>query len=138
MSLVKPSDYVFMQFGNNDMQTRGHNAMWPADDHDEDWTNVHSDADTDYQTILKDWSARVKAKGAIPVIVAPYTKQRSGAPDRAGLRTIRRRPKMRPTNQARPFSISPLSAPMCLRLLAHRTATWRTSTASILARTALT
>jgi hypothetical protein len=35
LSLVKKGDYVFMQFGNNDMQTRGHNAMWPADDHDE-------------------------------------------------------------------------------------------------------
>ena len=87
MSLAKPGDYVFMQFGNNDMQTRGHNAMWPADDHDEDWANVHSDADTDYQSILKDWSAQVKAKGAIPVIVAPYTKQRGGTPDPAGLRT---------------------------------------------------
>jgi beta-galactosidase len=86
-SLVKPGDYVFMQFGNNDMQTRGHNAMWPADDHEEDWENVHSDADTDYQTILEDWSAQVKAKGATPVIVAPYTKQRGGAPDPAGLRT---------------------------------------------------
>ena len=87
MSLVKQGDYVFIQFGNNDMQTRGHNAMWPADDHDEDWANVHSDADTDYQTILKDWSAQVKAKGATPVIVAPYTKQRNGAPDPTGLRT---------------------------------------------------
>ncbi len=86
MSLVKQGDYVFIQFGNNDMQTRGHNAMWPADDHDEDWANVHSDADTDYQTILKDWSAQVKAKGATPVIVAPYTKQRNGAPDPTGLR----------------------------------------------------
>src|SRR5262245_54188696 len=86
MSLVKKGDYVFMQFGNNDMQTRGHNAMWPAGDHEEDWANVHSDADTDYQTILKDWSAQVKAKGAIPVIVAPYTKQRGGAADPEGLR----------------------------------------------------
>ena len=86
MSLVKKGDYVFMQFGNNDMQTRGHNAMWPADDHDEDWANVHSDADTDYQAILKDWSAQVRAKGATPVIVAPYTKQRGGAADPEGLR----------------------------------------------------
>jgi lysophospholipase L1-like esterase len=86
MSLVKPGDYVFMQFGNNDMQTSGHNAMWPADDHAEDWANVHSAADTDYQSILKEWSAQVKAKGATPVIVSPYTKQRGGAPDPAGLR----------------------------------------------------
>lgn len=86
MSLVKNGDYVFMQLGNNDMQTSGHNAMWPADDHDEDWAAVHSDAETDYQTILKDWAAQVKLAGATPVIVSPYTKQRNGAPDPAGLR----------------------------------------------------
>ena len=84
MSLVKKGDYVFMQFGNNDSQTSGHNAMWPADDHSEDWNVVHSDANTDYQTILKDWSAQVKAKGAIPIIVAPYTRQTAGAPQAGG------------------------------------------------------
>ncbi|HVT81575.1 MAG TPA: GDSL-type esterase/lipase family protein, partial [Phycisphaerae bacterium] len=81
MSLVKKGDYVFMQFGNNDSQTSGHNGMWPADDHSEDWNVVHSDADTDYQTILKDWSAQVKAKGAIPVIVSPYARQTGGIPN---------------------------------------------------------
>jgi lysophospholipase L1-like esterase len=86
MSLVKKGDYVFMQFGNNDMQNSGHNAMWPAEDHEEDWAAVHSDADTDYQMILKDWAGQVKAAGAVPVIVSPYTKQRAGAPDVAGLR----------------------------------------------------
>ncbi len=84
MSLVKKGDYVFMQFGNNDSQTSGHNAMWPADDHSEDWNVVHSDAATDYQTILKDWSAQVKAKGATPVIIAPYTRQTGGAPQAGG------------------------------------------------------
>jgi hypothetical protein len=84
MSLVKKGDYVFMQFGNNDSQSSGKNAMWPPEDTAEDWANVHSDANTDYQTILKDWSAQVKAKGAIPVIVAPYTRQTAGAPQAGG------------------------------------------------------
>ncbi|MBP8304903.1 MAG: rhamnogalacturonan acetylesterase [Phycisphaerae bacterium] len=87
LSLLKGGDYVFMQFGNNDMQSRGHNALWPADDHDEDWSATFSDPNTDYQDILKDWSAQVKAKGAIPVVVSPYTKARRGEPDPAGLRT---------------------------------------------------
>jgi len=86
MSLVKKGDYVFMQFGNNDMQTSGHNGMWPVEDKSEDWANVHSAADGDYQVILKEWAAEVKGKGAVPVIVSPYTKQRNGAPDAAGLR----------------------------------------------------
>ena len=116
MSLVKQGDYVLMQFGNNDMQTSGHNAMWPADDHEEDWANVHSDADTDYQTILKDWSAQVKAKRATPVIVAPYTKQRGGVPILQGSAPILKPLKKPPMIPGRRFLTSRRSAATCSAL----------------------
>ena len=137
MSLVKPGDYVFMQFGNNDMQTPGHNAMWPADDHEEDWANVHSDADTDYQSILKDWSAQVKAKGAIPVIVAPYTSS-AAASDPAGLRTYPQAAEKAANESSTPFlNLTAISTDV-LETLGPPDGISLTSTASTHARTALT
>ena len=74
MSEVKKGDYVFLQFGHNDLNKTGHNAIWPADDHDGDWANTYSEANTDYKKGLEDYANEAKAKGAIPVIVSPMTK----------------------------------------------------------------
>jgi lysophospholipase L1-like esterase len=74
MSNVKAGDYVFMQFGHNDLNKTGRNAMWPATDLQELWSNTYSPADTDYKKLLEDYANEVKAKGAIPVIVSPMTK----------------------------------------------------------------
>jgi lysophospholipase L1-like esterase len=87
MSQARAGDYVFMQFGHNDLNKTGHNAMWPATDKEEDWTNTYSQADTDYKKLLEDYANEVKAKGAIPVIVSPMTKIniRTGELNVAGL-----------------------------------------------------
>ena len=74
MSQVKPGDYVFMQFGHNDLNKTGRNAMWPADQPSGDWSKTYSEANTDYKQLLKDYAEEVKKKGAIPVIVSPMTK----------------------------------------------------------------
>ncbi len=71
---LKPGDYVFMQFGHNDLNKTGHNAIWPADDHEGDWPNTYAEANTDYKQLLKDYAAEVKQHGGIPVIVSPMTK----------------------------------------------------------------
>ncbi len=88
MSELKPGDFVFMQFGHNDLNKTGHNAIWPADDHDGDWAKTYSDANTDYKKILEEYATEAKAKGAIPVIVSPMTKIdiRSGQLNIAGLK----------------------------------------------------
>jgi lysophospholipase L1-like esterase len=85
MSQVKPGDYVFMQFGHNDLNKSGHNAMWPGADGD--WSRTYSPADTDYKQLLEAYAAEVKQKGAIPVIVSPMTKIniRTGELNIAGL-----------------------------------------------------
>lgn len=77
MSLVKPGDYVFMQFGHNDLNVRGRNAMWPTDDPEGDWTKTYS-AEADYTQELVDMANEAKAKGATPVIVSPMTKIQIG------------------------------------------------------------
>ncbi|MGA2230546.1 MAG: rhamnogalacturonan acetylesterase [Tepidisphaeraceae bacterium] len=85
MSLVKPGDYVFMQFGHNDLNKTGHNAMWPGADGD--WSRSYSPAETDYKQLLEKYAAEVKQKGATPVIVSPMTKIniRTGELNIAGL-----------------------------------------------------
>jgi hypothetical protein len=74
---VKKGDYVFFQFGHNDLNKTGHNAIWPPDDHDGDWPNTYVDASTDYKRLLEEYSAAVKARGGTPVIVSPMTKIQS-------------------------------------------------------------
>jgi lysophospholipase L1-like esterase len=85
MSQVKPADYVFMQFGHNDLNKTGHNAMWPGPEGE--WSHTYSEANTDYKRLLEDYAGQVKARGAIPVIVSPMTKIniRDGKLNTAGL-----------------------------------------------------
>jgi len=71
---LKPGDYVFMQFGHNDLNKNGHNGIWPTDDHEGDWANTFVDPNTDYKQLLKAYAAEVKQRGGIPVIVSPMTK----------------------------------------------------------------
>jgi lysophospholipase L1-like esterase len=87
MGELQPGDYVFMQFGTNDLNKTGHNAIWPADDHAGDWANTYVEGE-DYKNLLKQYAAEVKAKGGIPVIVSPMTKidSRTGAINPTGLR----------------------------------------------------
>ncbi len=87
MELIKPGDYVFIQFGHNDLNARGHDAMWPLDDQAGEWVRTHSDALTDYKWELATDALEVKRHGGIPVIVSPMTKIdiRTGALNTAGL-----------------------------------------------------
>ena len=87
MSLMRPGDYVFMQFGHNDLNRTGHDAMWPRDDAAGDWVNTHSEANTDYKWLLAAYAVEVRRRGGIPVIVSPMTKidRRTGRINRAGL-----------------------------------------------------
>jgi lysophospholipase L1-like esterase len=87
MSLMKPGDYVFLQFGHNDLNKSGHDAMWPREDASGDWVNTHSDANTDYKWLLAAYAAEVKRRGGTPVIVSPMTKLnlRTGQLNAAGL-----------------------------------------------------
>lgn len=74
LSMAKPGDYIFMQFGHNDKnRPSGTDAMWPADSWSGQWSNKVSAADTDYKEGLKQFITEAKAKGAIPVIVTPMT-----------------------------------------------------------------
>ncbi|HVU39353.1 MAG TPA: GDSL-type esterase/lipase family protein [Opitutales bacterium] len=84
---IKPGDYVFMQFGTNDLNKSGHNGIWPADDHEGDWPNTYVEGE-DYKNLLKQYAAEAKAKGATPVIVSPMTKinARTGEINFTGLR----------------------------------------------------
>ena len=74
MSAMKPGDYVFVQFGHNDLNKAGHDAMWPREDAAGEWVNTHSDANTDYKWLLAAYAVEVKRRGGIPVIVSPMTK----------------------------------------------------------------
>jgi len=87
MELVRPGDYVFIQFGHNDLNARGHDAMWPLDDAAGEWIRTHSEALKDYKWELATFALEARRHGAIPVIVSPMTKIdiRSGALNTAGL-----------------------------------------------------
>jgi lysophospholipase L1-like esterase len=74
MEAMKPGDYVFMQFGHNDLNQRGHDAMWAREDKAGDWVNTFADANTDYKWLLASYAVEVKRRGGIPVIVSPMTK----------------------------------------------------------------
>jgi lysophospholipase L1-like esterase len=74
MDLIKPGDYVFMQFGHNDSKKSGHDPMWPADDKEGDWAITHSDANTDYKWGLATNAVEIMRHGGIPVIVSPMTR----------------------------------------------------------------
>ena len=74
MALMKPGDYVFMQFGHNDLNQKGHDAMWPLDDQAGEWVNTYSEANTDYKWLLASYAVEISRRGGIPVIVSPMTK----------------------------------------------------------------
>ena len=87
MEAMRPGDYVFMQFGHNDLNQRGHDAMWAREDKAGDWVNTHSEANTDYKWLLASYAVEVKRRGGIPVIVSPMTKVdlRTGTINATGL-----------------------------------------------------
>jgi lysophospholipase L1-like esterase len=84
---VKKGDYVFLQFGHNDLNKSGRNAIWPSNDPAGDWSLTYSEANTDYKRLLMEYATEVKMKGAIPVIVTPMTKiqSKTGEINAAGL-----------------------------------------------------
>jgi lysophospholipase L1-like esterase len=87
MSEMKPGDYVFLQFGHNDLNKTGHDGIWPKEDTMGDWVNTYSEAETDYKWLLASYAVEVKRRGGIPVIVSPMTKinLRTGELNVAGL-----------------------------------------------------
>jgi len=74
METMKAGDYVFMQFGHNDLNKRGHDAMWAVEDKAADWANTYSEANTEYKWLLASMATEVRNRGGIPVIVSPMTK----------------------------------------------------------------
>lgn len=74
MESVKEGDYLFIQLGTNDEKKRGHDPMWPADDHAGDWIRTHSDAETDYIWELAIMAVEARRHGVTPVIVSPMSK----------------------------------------------------------------
>jgi lysophospholipase L1-like esterase len=87
MSEMKPGDYVFMQFGHNDLNKTGHDGIWPKEDTMGDWVNTYSEANSDYKWLLASYCVEVRRRGGIPVIVSPMTKinLRTGELNVAGL-----------------------------------------------------
>jgi len=87
MLVLQPGDYVFLQFGHNDLNKKGHDGIWPRDDTLGDWVNTYAEANTDYQWLLAAYAVEVKRRGGIPVIVSPMTKIdiRTGELNTAGL-----------------------------------------------------
>ena len=71
LSLLKPGDYVFMQFGTNDSKNHGPNNIYA----DEDFSQTYAEANTLYKSLLVQYAAETKAKGAIPVIVSPMGRR---------------------------------------------------------------
>jgi lysophospholipase L1-like esterase len=66
LSQLKPGDYVFMQFGTNDMKKSGNNNIYP----DEDFSSTYAPAETEFKDLLKKYAAETKEKGATPVFVS--------------------------------------------------------------------
>ncbi len=84
---IKPGDFVFMQFGTNDLNKSGPNAIWGPDYPLRDWSNSYVEGE-DYKNQIKQYISEAKAKGAIPVVVSPMTKidRATGAINVNGLR----------------------------------------------------
>jgi lysophospholipase L1-like esterase len=71
LSQLKPGDYVFMQFGTNDMKKHGNNNIYP----DEDFSSTYAEANTEYKDLLEKYAGETRAKGATPVIVSPMSRR---------------------------------------------------------------
>ncbi len=56
LSAMKPEDILLIQFGHNDMKSKG------------------ADASEQYKSTLKKWVAEVKKKGGIPVLITPVNR----------------------------------------------------------------
>lgn len=85
---LREGDYVFIQFGHNDLNLNGHDAMWETDDHAGDWVSTYSDAETDFPWMLASFALEVQRRGGIPVIVTPMTKMnmQTGAVNQEGMK----------------------------------------------------
>jgi len=71
LSQLRPGDYVFMQFGHNDMKKSGNNIIYP----DEDFSSTYAEANTEYKDLLEKYAGEAKAKGATPVIVSSMARR---------------------------------------------------------------
>lgn len=88
LDLIREGDYVMMQFGHNDLNKNGHDAMWETEDNAGNWLNTYSDALTDYKWGLATLALEVQRRGATPIIVSPMTKMdmKTGIANKAGMR----------------------------------------------------
>jgi lysophospholipase L1-like esterase len=66
MSLIKPGDYLFVQFGHNDMKERSPDAL------------------ADYKSNLKKLVSDVRAKGAVPVLITSMERKAGVTQDTLG------------------------------------------------------
>ncbi|HEX8914546.1 MAG TPA: rhamnogalacturonan acetylesterase [Humisphaera sp.] len=62
LSLLRPGDFVLVQYGHNDMKSKDPNAVQT------------------YKAALKDWTRKIKARGGTPVLVTPMNRHRFDGP----------------------------------------------------------
>ncbi len=71
LDLIKPGDYVLIQFGTNDSKNSGPQNIYP----NQDFSETYAAADTTYKDLLKQFAADAKKKGAFPVLISPPARR---------------------------------------------------------------
>lgn len=71
LDLIKPGDYVLIQFGTNDSKNSGPQNIYP----NQDFSETYAAADTTYKDLLKQFAADAQKKGAYPVIISPPARR---------------------------------------------------------------
>ena len=61
LSLIKPGDYLFIQFGHNDEKQQ--------------WPQTYAEASTTYRAYLRTYIAEARLRGATPVLVTPMQRR---------------------------------------------------------------
>lgn len=60
LSMIEPDDYVFIEFGHNDQKPQ---------------SSSYVEAFTGYKDELKDYIAKIRSKGGIPILVSPTSRR---------------------------------------------------------------
>jgi lysophospholipase L1-like esterase len=71
LDVMKPGDYVLIQFGTNDSKKSGPQNIYPG----QDFSETYAEADTTYKDLLKQYVADFRKKGGIPIIVSPPARR---------------------------------------------------------------
>ena len=71
LDLIKPGDYVIIEFGTNDSKKSGPQNMYP----NQDFAETYAEPGTTYKELLKRFAADAQKKGAFPIIVSPSARR---------------------------------------------------------------